>query len=208
MQARYYDPVIGRFLSNDPVGFAQGGVDYFNRYSYTANNPVNFWDPDGRQISGRGPDEEMLLEQTAADPASTMLDTHGAASSENIRIELRLGGEGTRGQPVNGGLTEIVNIADGSQTVVVTIDPSDTVEVDGINTETGENTSRILTLEETVEHELDNQGHAMDFVEGGIGKVIENRTSNRAVDGGNTFRERKNIPFQRANHGGRLVESK
>ena len=26
MQARYYDPVIGRFLSNDPVGFAEGGA--------------------------------------------------------------------------------------------------------------------------------------------------------------------------------------
>ena len=48
MQARYYDPVIGRFLSNDPVGFAEGGVDYFNRYAYTANNPVNLVDPDGR----------------------------------------------------------------------------------------------------------------------------------------------------------------
>jgi|GEM_PF-3818336 len=48
MQARYYDQVVGRFLSNDPVGFAEGGVDYFNRYSYTANDPVNNFDPDGR----------------------------------------------------------------------------------------------------------------------------------------------------------------
>jgi len=29
MQARYYDPVIGRFLSSDPVGFAQGGGGVF-----------------------------------------------------------------------------------------------------------------------------------------------------------------------------------
>lgn len=49
MQARYYDPVIGRFLSNDPVGFAQGEVAYFNGYAYTANDPVNMVDPDGRQ---------------------------------------------------------------------------------------------------------------------------------------------------------------
>ena len=47
MQARYYDPVIGRFLSNDPVGFAEGGVDYFNRYAYTANDPINAIDPTG-----------------------------------------------------------------------------------------------------------------------------------------------------------------
>jgi uncharacterized protein RhaS with RHS repeats len=48
MQARHYDPVIGRFLSGDPVGFATGGVAYFNRYAYTANDPVNMVDPDGR----------------------------------------------------------------------------------------------------------------------------------------------------------------
>ncbi len=47
MQARYYDPVIGRFLSNDPVGFAEGGAGFFNRYAYTANDPVNHWDPNG-----------------------------------------------------------------------------------------------------------------------------------------------------------------
>ena len=47
MQARDYDPVIGRFLSNDPVGFAEGGVQYFNRYAYTVNDPVNNIDPTG-----------------------------------------------------------------------------------------------------------------------------------------------------------------
>ena len=47
MQARYYDPVIGRFLSADPVGFAQGGPAYFNRYAYVHNDPINKIDPNG-----------------------------------------------------------------------------------------------------------------------------------------------------------------
>ena len=47
MQARYYDPVIGRFLSNDPVAFAPDRPQYFNRYSYALNDPVNKIDPDG-----------------------------------------------------------------------------------------------------------------------------------------------------------------
>jgi len=50
MQARYYDPVIGRFLSVDPVGFLDTGEPgYFNRYSYTLNDPVNRADPDGEK---------------------------------------------------------------------------------------------------------------------------------------------------------------
>lgn len=46
MQARYYDPVLGRFYSNDPVGFT-GDVETFNRYSYVGNDPVNKNDPTG-----------------------------------------------------------------------------------------------------------------------------------------------------------------
>jgi hypothetical protein len=46
MQARYYDPVIGRFYSNDPVGFI-GTIDSFNRYSYVGNNPYKYTDPTG-----------------------------------------------------------------------------------------------------------------------------------------------------------------
>jgi hypothetical protein len=55
MQARYYDPVIGRFYSNDPVdaishlGNAEG-IKGFNRYSYAVNNPYKYKDPDGRQV--------------------------------------------------------------------------------------------------------------------------------------------------------------
>ena len=54
VQARYYDPVIGRFLSVDPVTFLDTGEpEFFNRYSYTANDPLNFTDPDGERRRGR-----------------------------------------------------------------------------------------------------------------------------------------------------------
>jgi RHS repeat-associated protein len=46
--ARYYDPVIGRFISTDPVGFDEKNVHSFNRYTYANNNPYKFVDPDGR----------------------------------------------------------------------------------------------------------------------------------------------------------------
>jgi hypothetical protein len=45
MQARYYDPVIGWFYSNDPVRFRD--VHSFNRYAYANNNPYKYTDPTG-----------------------------------------------------------------------------------------------------------------------------------------------------------------
>jgi RHS repeat-associated protein len=46
--ARWYDADIGRFLSLDPAGFAEGNPQSFNRYAYANNNPYRFVDPDGR----------------------------------------------------------------------------------------------------------------------------------------------------------------
>lgn len=40
-RARYYDPNVGRFLNEDPIGF-DGSADF---YAYTDNNPVNWMDP-------------------------------------------------------------------------------------------------------------------------------------------------------------------
>ena len=49
MQARYYDPVIGRFYSNDPVGWTPiNPIHSFGRYIYGNNNPYKYIDPDGK----------------------------------------------------------------------------------------------------------------------------------------------------------------
>ena len=47
MGARYYDPVVGRFMATDPKGFTADNLHSFNRYAYANNNPYKFIDPDG-----------------------------------------------------------------------------------------------------------------------------------------------------------------
>ena len=45
--ARYYNPVIGRFITPDEIVQDATNPQALNRYSYTSNNPVNRTDPSG-----------------------------------------------------------------------------------------------------------------------------------------------------------------
>jgi RHS repeat-associated protein len=49
-RARFYDPNLGRFISEDPIGFYAGDV---NLYGYVKNQSLQFRDPSGLQ-SGAG----------------------------------------------------------------------------------------------------------------------------------------------------------
>ncbi len=46
-RARYYDPETGRFISEDPIGFNAGDVNF---YRYVFNNPSNLTDPSGEVV--------------------------------------------------------------------------------------------------------------------------------------------------------------
>jgi uncharacterized protein RhaS with RHS repeats len=63
-RARYYDPAIGRFISEDPIGFDGDNVNF---YTYVHDSPTNLVDPSGFQdnaspfgvgwewLTGKGP---------------------------------------------------------------------------------------------------------------------------------------------------------
>jgi hypothetical protein len=52
-RARYYDPSVGRFVNEDPIGFF-GGI---NKFDYVHNNPVNWADKYGTKCGCPDPKE-------------------------------------------------------------------------------------------------------------------------------------------------------
>lgn len=69
-QARFYDPLIGRFLSTDPVYFSDDNPFTFNRYAYANNNPYKYKDPDG--------EDPILLFMYMSDRANQIVAEEGA----------------------------------------------------------------------------------------------------------------------------------
>ena len=61
-RARYYDPNVGRFLSEDPIQFL-GGVNF---YAYVGNSSVNFADPLG--LCAPSPKTKACLEKLFSEP--------------------------------------------------------------------------------------------------------------------------------------------
>jgi RHS repeat-associated protein len=60
MRARIYSPVVGQFLSNDPLGLAGGDT---NIRRYVMNDPLDFADPSGTGLSIVGPKQQLTMEQ-------------------------------------------------------------------------------------------------------------------------------------------------
>jgi len=54
LRARYYDPAIGRFLTQDPLMGSAIAPQTLNRYAYVLNSPVNWIDP-GVSATSRAP---------------------------------------------------------------------------------------------------------------------------------------------------------
>jgi RHS repeat-associated protein len=78
-RARYYDAQVGRFNSEDPIGF-HGGVNYYN---YVGNGPVRFIDPLGL-YSCTYYIREHYLECTPDNPENPFYDSPNWTSGNNV----------------------------------------------------------------------------------------------------------------------------
>ena len=83
MQARYYDSVLGRLLSVDPVGPSASNIFSFNRYAYASNNPVINIDPDGRQSEDA---DEIETRQAETDALNPWLGPNTITASPFVRM--------------------------------------------------------------------------------------------------------------------------
>lgn len=95
VQARYYDPIAGRFLSVDPVTFLDTGEPgYFNRYAYVMNDPINGFDPNGMWKVTIGASAKVSYGPGGRVGASISYDTNGHTLSVKGLAGPRVGAGG------------------------------------------------------------------------------------------------------------------
>jgi RHS repeat-associated protein len=108
--ARYYDALIGRFISADTVIPDPANPQDFNRYTYCANNPLKYVDP-----SGHNYDWYYMYLMSKASQKKSGQDVSDKAVSDVLDVvaEKSGGADGTDNGP---GTAERDFIADTSQT--------------------------------------------------------------------------------------------
>ncbi len=98
MNARLYDPVLGRFISADTVVPEPGNMQGFNRYSYVLNNPLLYIDPTGHSWWTSFRDSFLKPVVTIAVAAAVAYFTAGLGNM----IASSLGATGLAGSIVSG----------------------------------------------------------------------------------------------------------
>ena len=115
MQARYYDPELGRFLSIDPVGFVESNPQSFNQYTYGNNNPNKYVDPNG-EIPFLIPVAMFLAKEGAAEVASRLTGglTDVLSTSRMLRNGWKWGARKLRSESTVAGSIRNVNPTGGT----------------------------------------------------------------------------------------------
>lgn len=118
-RARYYDPVSGRFLSEDPTRFAAGA----NFYPYVQNNPINLTDPTGlcsknqNCPSALAQDVYSALIDASPETQTAYEEASALAQQTGTTVSVGVGGAGAAG------LWEMLGFG-GEASGAIAVDPS------------------------------------------------------------------------------------
>ena len=110
-RARYYDPSIGRFVSEDPAGFQGSGANW---YAYVGNNPVNATDPTGKEPYTAYPtyqDAQYAAARYNAELTLGVIQYYGKTQEYGSYI-YKLGDSYYHTQPVTSGIVNEVSAED------------------------------------------------------------------------------------------------
>lgn len=73
LRARYYNPVVGRFLQEDVY---QG--DGLNLYAYCGNNPVAYYDPSGYTLTPNSKYDTSFIDGDGGDRSGELTDVYNS----------------------------------------------------------------------------------------------------------------------------------
>lgn len=110
MQARHYDPGVGRFMSVDPVRFTEAEPHTFTRYAYAANSPYRYTDPDGEFINFIVGGVKAAVENVAIQHIEMALGTRDSFSWGELALETAVG-TATSGLSTIKNAARVANIA-------------------------------------------------------------------------------------------------
>jgi RHS repeat-associated protein len=158
--ARFDSSSMGRFMSPDPLGGRLINPQTLNKYSYVANNPINFTDPTGLYTCKDQADckskQDIAFEKArqqdlkSKDPnVVRAAQAYGDPTKDNgVGVQFGDPGKGKNGTTVND----------------VRVDPNDPSKVQASETVTIRSGLSGTSLAETVGHEGDHVADAQDFV--------------------------------------------
>jgi RHS repeat-associated protein len=92
VNARYYNPNLGRFLQTDPIGLSGGR----NLYAYVGNDPINLFDPTGLSAAEQGNDGGSMLNNPwggADDPIVQGMEQYSPTTQSMCADALRIAGK-------------------------------------------------------------------------------------------------------------------
>ncbi|USG64639.1 hypothetical protein NDK47_21220 [Brevibacillus ruminantium] len=90
LRARYYDPTVGRFISEDTYKGAVDNPLSLNRYTYVSNNPLRYVDPSGHvqaDAHGNGGFDKQRIEQLMNDVITGRVDYDRLPSDQKAMLK-------------------------------------------------------------------------------------------------------------------------